>query len=265
MPIIRIALIQQFCEKANISQNLADLSRHLSSAAAHEIDIVGFPEMNITGYADPTRYPDAVIRRDGPEIAEFLRRTSSFNGTVLAGFIEKNPGGKPYITQVTARMGELLGFYRKVTIKDEETEWFTPGDGIPVFQHGNLNFGISICADIENPQVFSECSRLGAQIVFELAAPGLYGEQATRNWQSGYAWWEGDCQQFLSVYARENHIWIGVATQAGRTIDEDFPGGGYLFAPEGQRVYATQNWSPSAAYLEIDLDSGAVLDLNKVG
>ncbi len=263
MPKIRIALIQQHCEKAAIHQNLTALSHYLAEAAARQIDIVGFPEMNITGYADPTRYPDAVIRLDGPEIADFLQRTSAFRGTVLAGFIEDNPVGKPFITQVAARQGALLGYYRKVTIKDEETEWFTPGDGVPVFRHDNLTFGISICADISNPQVFADCSRQGAQIVFELAAPGLYGEQAARNWQSGYAWWEGECLQYLGAYAREHHIWIGVATQAGRTIDEDFPGGGYLFAPGGQRVYSTRDWSPGAAFLEIDLDSRFVRDLDR--
>jgi hypothetical protein len=25
-------------------------------------------------------------------------------------------------------------------------------------------------------------------------------------------------------------------TQAGRTVDEDFPGGGYIFSPTGERV-----------------------------
>jgi hypothetical protein len=54
-----------------------------------------------------------------------------------------------------------------------------------------------ICADIGNEQIFAECARQGAQIVFELAAPGLYGEQATRNWQSGFAWWEGECQNYF--------------------------------------------------------------------
>jgi predicted amidohydrolase len=256
MPPIRIALIQQFCEKAAIRQNLDSLSRHLAAALVDKIDIAAFPEMSITGYADPTRYPDAVIRLDGPEMADFLRRTRAFPGTVLAGFIEENPGKKPFITQVAARQGELTGVYRKVTVKDEETLWFSPGESVPVFQHAGLTFGISICADIGNPLVFAECRRQGAQVVFELAAPGLYGEQASRNWQSGYAWWEGECRTLLGAYARQHGIWMAAATQAGRTIDEDFPGGGYLFAPDGQRLFATKDWSPCAVHLEIDLAQG---------
>ena len=37
----------------------------------------------------------------------------------------------------------------------------------------------------------------------------------------------------LGRYARDDGVHIAVATQAGRTVDEDFPGGGYLFAPDG--------------------------------
>lgn len=259
--IQRIGLIQQRCEKAGIEQNLKDLSRVLADAAARKIDLVGFPEMNITGYADPTRYPEAVIRLDGPEVTDFLRRTTTFSGTVLAGLMEANSGGKPFITQVAARQGQLWGVYRKVTIQDEEVAWFTPGDAVPVFKQDGLTFGISICADIDNPDVFSECKRQGARMIFELAAPGLYGEQSTRNWQSGYAWWEGVCLNQLGKYARQYECWIAAATQAGRTVDEDFPGGGYLFAPGGQRVYATRDWSAGEVYLELDLDGGNVREL----
>lgn len=123
---------------------------------------------------------------------------------------------------------------------------------------GGLTFGIAICADIGNPAVFAACRRQGARIIFELAAPGLYGEQATRSWQSGYAWWEGECLAHCGKYARELGCWIAVATQAGRTVDEDFPGGGYLFAPGGEQVFATQYWSAGEAYLEVDLEGGTV-------
>jgi predicted amidohydrolase len=258
---LRIGLIQQRCEKAAVPHNLEDVSRVLRDAAARKIDLLGFPEMNITGYADPTCYPQAVIRLDGAEMADFLRRTEAFAGTVLAGLIEENPGSKPFITHVAARQGKQLGVYRKMTIKDDEERWFSPGANVPVFQHDGLVFGISICADIGNPQVFAACSRQGAKIIFELAAPGLYGEQSARNWQSGYAWWEGECRRLLGGYACEHAIWIAAATQAGRTVDEDFPGGGYLFNPQGERVFSTKDWSVGEVFLEIDLDGGAVKEI----
>ena len=166
-----------------------------------------------------------------------------------------------------ARRGRLVGFYRKVTIPDDEVAWFAPGpqagqsQRVPLFQHGPLPFSIAICADIGNPAVFAQGSRQGARVIFEVAAPGLYGQQETRNWQSGYRWWEGECQKYLSRYAREYGVWVMVATQAGRTRDEDFPGGGYVFAAGGERVFATADGSPGVVFLEADLETGAILEI----
>jgi len=241
------------CEKGAIDDNLKAISGFITEADKKGVDIIGLPEASITGYHNPTKYPQAVISTDGPEVDTLLRMTRGRKPTVLAGLIEKNPGGKPYITQAVIRDGKLAGYYRKQTNKDEDAEWFASGNTIKVFTHDNLSFGIAICADIGKEEIFAEYARQGAQIIFELAAPGLYGEQATRNWRAGFEWWEGECRKQLEGYSKKYGIWIAVATQAGRTIDEDFPGGGYVFAPDGRRVYATTDWNPGAVHLELDL------------
>lgn len=83
----------------------------------------------------------------------------------------------------------------------------------------------------------------------------LYGDQATRNWRSGFEWWRDDCETRLSAYARTYRLWIAVASQAGRTVDEDFPGGAYLFAPDGRRIYASENWLPGVADVVVQVES----------
>jgi len=251
--MLRIGLVQMRCEKAAVTANLESMSRYIIEADTRGIDILGFPEMSITGYADPDRYPEAVLHMDGPEMDVLLAMTRGRKLSVLAGMIEHNPAGRPFITQVVVRDGQFTGYYRKKTIKDEEADWFTPGEYVSVFNHNSLCFGVAVCADIDDETVFADAAGQGASIVFELAAPGLYGEQATRNWQSGFEWWQGECREKLSGYAVKHGIWIAVATQAGRTADEDFPGGGYVFAPDGRRVYATPDWLPGAVYLGLDL------------
>jgi predicted amidohydrolase len=59
------------CEKAAVRENLVSISRYLAEATVRDIDIVCFPEMSITGYADPNRYPQAVLRLDGPTDSHF--------------------------------------------------------------------------------------------------------------------------------------------------------------------------------------------------
>jgi predicted amidohydrolase len=251
---LNIALVQMRCEKGAIDENLAAMHESLASAAARGVDVIAFPEASITGYIDPLRYPDAVLRVDGPEVARFVATTSGTQITAIAGLIEANGPGRPWITQVVARGGRLLGFYRKRTIPDDEAALFSPGDGgVGVFAHPKARFGVAICADIDNAAVFAECAGQGAQVVFEVAAPGLYGEQAARDWQAGYDWWREECRTKLGRYACENGIYVAVATQAGRTRDEDFPGGGYVFAPDGACLSATPDWSQGVLYATLAL------------
>ncbi len=256
--MIRIGLVQMRCEKAAIDDNLASMARCLDEASERGIDILAFPEMSITGYADPVKYPHSVLDWHGPEINRFMHLTRRHHMDVLAGFIEANPDGKPFITQMQAYNGLLMGFYQKMTIIDEETRWFSSGAEVPVFEYQSLTYGMAVCADIHNEAVFAACARQGARLVFELAAPGLYGEQATRDWRAGFEWWKGECHKYLGAYARQYHLWIAVATQAGRTVDEDFPGGGYVFAPDGRCAFATSDGSPGVVYLELDQDQSQV-------
>jgi len=262
MKKFRIALVQMFSEKGAVEQNLIETARYIDEAEKRGVDVVGFPEASLSGYSDRGKFPEAVLSRDGPEAAQFVKMTEGKNLTALAGIIENNPGMKPYVTHLVARKGELAGFYRKMNIIEEDTEFASAGDEVNVFGHDGLTFGMAVCSDISMERIFAECARMGAAIVFELAAPGLYGEQAERDWEAGYRWWEGECRKKLSAYAKAYGIWIAVATQAGRTTDEDFPGGGYLFSPKGERVYATKDWQPGVSYLEIDFDSGTVREID---
>ncbi|HEY7346674.1 MAG TPA: nitrilase-related carbon-nitrogen hydrolase [Ktedonobacterales bacterium] len=254
MNTMNIALVQMRCEKGAIDANLVAIQTYLQEAARRNVEIICFPEMSITGYIDPTRQPEAIVRLDGPEVARFVAMTRETQITALAGLVEANPNGKPFITQVVARDGSILSYYRKKTIITDEVHWFSPGPTVAVFPHPKATCGLSICADIDNPAVFAENVQQGARLIFEAAAPGLYGEQATRNWQAGYDWWRGGCHTKLGQYARDHHISIAVATQAGRTIDEDFPGGGYVFGPDGSCLYETADWSEGVLYATLTLE-----------
>ncbi len=259
----RVGLIQMVCEKGALDHNRRTMAAYLEQAARFDVDVVGFPEMSLTGYSDAARFPQSVIDLDGPEVERTVALTRDYPFAVLFGIEERQPAGKPFITQILAQRGRILGHYRKITIEDEEALAFTPGNGeVLVFDAGGTRLGVSICADLHNEAVFAACREGGAEMVLELAAPGLYGEQSQRNWQSGYAWWEGDCRRYLGAHAKSQGLWIAVATQAGRTVDEDFPGGAFVFSPAGERLFATTDGSPGAVWLDIDLGRGTVTTLS---
>ncbi len=241
---VKIGLVQMFCEKAAIEQNLQAIQDYANQAIAQKLDFLCFPEMSITGYINPEKDFEAILSLDSPAVRRFVGMSRDNDLTLIAGIAESNPTGKPFITQLVARHGQLSGYYRKINVADDEKEFFEPASEVKTFPEAEMPFGLSICADIDNPAIFRDNARAGAGIIFEAAAPGLYGSQANRNWESGYRWWKEECETKLGRYARENQVYIAVATQAGRTRDEDFPGGGYLFGPDGSRLASTEDWSP---------------------
>ena len=248
---MRIALVQMRCEKGDTIGNLERIGHEIVAASERRVEIVAFPEMSITGYIDPSLWPEAVLDLDSDPVRKFIAMTDLRFVTAVAGIVERNPNGKPFITQIVANSGQLIGVYRKNTVVDEEADWFSPGDGVPVFEHDGVPFGIAICADIDDSAVFEACAAQGARVVLECAAPGLYGEQEARNWRTGFDWWREKCADQLGGYAREHRIHIAVVTQAGRTVDEDFPGGGYLFGPDGATLAATVDWSEGVLDVEV--------------
>lgn len=250
---MKIALVQMRSEKADIQGNLAHMEHCLNACVEEKADIVCFPEMNITGYADPHKYPQVIISREDPAVLQAAAMSKRFGATLVAGFIEQNPRGKPYITQLAARKGHILGFYRKITIEGEEADWFSPGKDLYAFDQDGVRIGITVCADIHDPKLFKGLKSMGASIVLECAAPGLYGSQASRNWLSGYNWWRGECFQKLGTYAAENGFYVLISIQAGRTVDEDFPGGGYAFDPSGQCILESDGWEEGILFAEIPI------------
>lgn len=289
MAAVTLALVQMRCEKGAIDANLAAIAAYLRVARERGAEIVCFPEGSITGYVTATSDPDALVAADGPEVARFVALTRNTHLTALAGFVERNPVGLPYNTQIVAHDGQVLAVYRKVTIPDEDAQFYAPGTAAPsVWNHPlqlvppdvplvsrrpvmsapahfplssqgrgqgwGLPCGTAICADISNPAVFAQNASQGARLIFEAAAPGLYGEQATRDWRSGYEWWRDECYTKLGGYAREHGVTIAVATQAGRTRDEDFPGGGYVFGPDGACVAESGDWSEGVLYATVDIE-----------
>jgi predicted amidohydrolase len=251
--MMRVALVQMRCEKGAIEQNLAATNRYLAEAQTAGCELACFPEASITGYVDPLLYPEAVVALDGPAMAGFAALTHGRSIIAVGGIIEARPGGKPYITQVVAQRGQIVAFYRKRTIPDEERHLFEPASSPTTFLAAGVTCGLAICADISSEQVFADAAAAGARVIFECAAPGLYGAQETRDWRMGFEWWRGECHTYLVRYAKEYGVAIAVATQAGRTRDEDFPGGGYLFGPDGACLSATDNWHEGMDIVEVPI------------
>ncbi|MXY21201.1 MAG: carbon-nitrogen hydrolase family protein [Dehalococcoidia bacterium] len=240
---MKLALVQMTSEKAAVADNVMRMETFLNRAAELSADIICFPEMNITGYVAPRKFPDVVIGWDDPRLDPLYAWSEGSPASIVVGIVERNSDGMPFVSQSVIRGGKVVGSYRKINIASDEAMMFSPGSKVLVNEHCGVKFGVLTCADQDREGLFALCAQNGACLVLLPSAPGLFGAQARRNWRSGYQWWRETCRNGIGNYAKRLGIWTASTSQAGRTIDEDFPGGGYIFDDHGCMVAETENWS----------------------
>ena len=72
MTKLKIGLVQMRCEKGALSQNIAQIQQYVKEALAQGVDFLCFPEMSITGYIDPAKYPLACLNMASPEVKQVV-------------------------------------------------------------------------------------------------------------------------------------------------------------------------------------------------
>ena len=107
------ALVQMLSHKGALSENVAATEKYLQEAEKLALGVIAFPEASITGYVNPFKFPEAVLTLAGAEAAGLLEATRACRAAVLAGIIEHNPKGRPFVTQLVICQGQLVGYARK--------------------------------------------------------------------------------------------------------------------------------------------------------
>ena len=113
------------CPKGAVERNLAAHLRLLAQARAAGCELVLFPEMSLTGSADPAAQPEWLIGLDHPAVAALAEATGETGVGACFGVAERSPDGTPYIAQVFAAAGRVAGVQRKRHLGEDE-EAFTP-------------------------------------------------------------------------------------------------------------------------------------------
>jgi predicted amidohydrolase len=248
---MRAVLAAIRCAKGDVNGNLAAHLKLLAEAAADGAGLVLFPEMSLTGSADPEAHPERLIGLDHPAVTALARATGEAGAGACFGAAERSPGGEPYITQVFAAAGRVQGVQRKRYLGEGE-EAFTAGTGAAVFSHAGARFGVAICAEARFDGPFDAAAASGARLVLFPAAPGLHGRRTGEaSWRRGFAWWEGSALGDARRHARRLGLWIALAGQAGSTADEDFPGFAALVRPDGEVTARLPDWRPGVLLVDI--------------
>lgn len=248
---MRLLLAAVRCEKGDIDGNLAAHLAVVERAAAAGCDLVLFPELSLTGSVDPLRRPGGTVDLDHPAVAAMVEGTHH-TGAVFG--VAERVAGAAHITQVHAHFGEVCGVHRKRHLGADE-DAYRPGTEVVVDEVGAVRFGVAICAEVHVDAAWDELAATAVPLVLVAAAPGLTDRCLDEEgWRAGTAWWEGAGLGDVRRHARRHGLWIAMATQAGATMDEDFPGIAALVDPSGEVVARLPDGRAGELVVDIPLE-----------
>jgi len=248
---VRCLLAAIRCEKGDVQGNLASHLELVADAAAAGGQLALFPEMSLTGSANPAVSPERLISLDHPAVAELAGATAGHGVAACFGIAERGPGDRPYITQVFAAAGRVAGVQRKRHLGEDEGVYTAAAESA-VFEHAGTRFGVAICAEAGFDAPFDAAAAAGASLVLFPAAPGLYGRRTDEaSWQRGFSWWEGSALGDAGRHAQRLGLWIALVGQAGSTADEDFPGLAALVRPDGSVAARLLDWRPGVLTVDV--------------
>jgi predicted amidohydrolase len=252
MEPVRVLLAAIPCEKGDLDGNLVRHMEALHEAADAGCAMAVFPEMSLTGSVDQVVHPERAIATDAAPVRHLAAAAGGLGVDAVVGIGER-AGSDLYITQLHLREGAVAGVQRKRHLGEGE-EGYATSDRTGRFACGEVPFGIVICAESHVDVTWDASTSAGERLVAFCSAPGLTDRCTDEEaWRRGFGWWETAGLADAKHHARRLGVWVAMATQAGGTADEDFPGIAALIDPSGEVVDRLPDWQPGTIVVDVPL------------
>ena len=205
---MKIAIIQLRTE-LNYLQTMEKAERMLREAADNGADLVVLPEMFDCPYSG-RNFAVAAKRGHENTVSELSRWARELGIYLVGGSVMEVEGSRKYNSSfVFDRQGVLLARHRKVHLFDvdiptmhfHESDTFSPGEDITLFDTEFGKMGLAICFDLRFPELFRAMALRGAQVIF---LPAQF------NMTTGPAHWE----TLLRCRAVDNEVFLAAASAA---------------------------------------------------
>ncbi len=247
MKDIRIAAVICNAPVNRVGRNLARMAEWTAAAGRRGVDVVCFPELNVTGYSTRVDLRPSAEAIPGPLTEAIAAMAADHRLTVLAGIAERGPDRRVYVSHVAVSPRGLLGVYRKVHVAPPEVPVFSAGDEVPVFQLEGLSFGIQLCYDTHFPELTTRMALAGADIVFfPHASPRNSPQEKAISWM-----------RHLPARAFDNGIFAVACNQVGENeAGLSFPGVAVVIGPDGNVI--REQLSETEDMMVVDLRADAL-------
>lgn len=193
---MRIAVVQSHIE-ADIAANGAHIRSLLDRAAARGAQLALFPEGALSGYAkaqvrDWAQFDWPLLAR---ELAAISAQAERLDITAVIGAAHVLPDRRPHNSLFV--LPGPLRYDKRYLSHSEVSGWYTPGVTPLMVQEGGYVFGLTLCIEMQFPELFADYEQAGADCMLHATfGLGPVGEV------------------ILRAHAAVNCLWLAVATPA---------------------------------------------------
>ncbi|MGD8992504.1 MAG: nitrilase-related carbon-nitrogen hydrolase [Desulfobacterales bacterium] len=221
---IRIAAVVLNCPVGRIADNLERMADWVKAAKKKGVDVICFPEMNISGYSSSANIKKIAETVPGKISQSVSEMAQSFDIAILAGLAEADLAGRVFASHLVATAQGVVGIYRKIHIAPPESQIFTAGDAVPLFDINGFKLGIQLCYDAHFPELSTRMATEGADAIFmPHASPRNTPAEKFDSWM-----------RHLSARAFDNSLFVIACNQTGNNQNElNFPGLAIVLDPAG--------------------------------
>ncbi len=245
MKTLRVALAQINPTVGDLSGNAKKIVHYMKEAAGHGAAIVAFPELALTGYP-----PEDLLLK--PQFIEdnlsVLREVSREARGIIAvvGFVDRAPD--IYNAAAIIRDGQIIDIYHKMFLPNygvfDEQRYFQAGTRCPVYDMGDIRFGVTICEDIWYPVGPARLQALGgAEFIINInGSPYTIGKNAFR-------------EKMIATRASDYSAIILYLNMAGGQDELVFDGGSMVFNERGNLTARAGLFREELLLADLDLES----------
>jgi N-carbamoylputrescine amidase len=224
---IRIAAVVFNAPVARIQHNLDRMFIWIRAARQKGADVVCFPELSVSGYSNHDTIRSIAQSIPGPVSRQLSQWSVDQKLLILAGMVESGKDGALFASHLVASPDGKLAVYRKLHLAPPETNLYTAGDRVPVFDCNGLRFGVQLCYDAHFPELSTRMTEKGVELIF-LPHASPRGDAASKH----LSW-----MRHLPARAFDNGVFVVACNQCGdNRMGLNFPGNAVIIGPSGDVI-----------------------------
>jgi len=225
---LRLA-VAQLAVGANLEENTPRTIAFLEQAARRGVDLLCFPEMNLTGYAPAVLAAGDLNDRVEAALAELAAAGRRLGLGAIVGHGWWEDGALFNRATVLLPDGRRC-YYDKIHLTEQEEKYFRRGTEALHFPFGERRMGVIICRDQNDPLLARRLREEGAEVLFILSAH-YYAPKEAR--------WKLDKNRALPIArAVENTMYVLLANTVGSHLGMVSLGNSLIVDPDGCVVAA---------------------------